>query len=481
MTGNTSHHSQTSSSVLFFLIFCITAFASSPALARSTRVYGTVQDAAGRGVPLALVRFIAGADTAAAFTDSTGTYSVNLTMESVSVTEEKPVEFSLEQNYPNPFNPSTVIGYTLPAPANVRLDIYSISGQKIRTLVNGYEDAGRKTVQWDGRDRRGKGAAAGVYLYRLQAEKFTQTRKMLVLDGHSGSIAAKPATTTSNTEQITLSFTMEVKKEGFRSWRESCRISSDTSAFEKNVSLVSQYLRISRYPTRNYRVTAGNALSVQIFGISAPPLNETPELILVSTVGDSERIKLKTKYYRYEEVMGVEPYLTLSDDPTSGPLLLIGYFPTADSTAIPGDGVLQVNSAADTISVEYYSTADGDTIRGTLTVQKYRQEIVRDIVYEYVNRCWIILIDNDRWCPMAQNELFVRFIEGTSQDVIDSLNTRVGATIRQIFSFDDFHYISYLLQIPDGADLMDIMKTYAAEEIVQSVGPDANGTVCRIN
>lgn len=79
------------------------------------------------------------------------------------------------------------------------------------------------------------------------------------------------------------------------------------------------------------------------------------------------------------------------------------------------------------------------------------------------------------------NELFVRFIEGTSQDVIDSLNTRVGATIRQIFSFDDFHYISYLLQIPDGADLMDIMKTYAAEEIVQSVGPDANGTVCRIN
>jgi len=92
-----------------------------------------------------------------------------------------PTAYALHQNYPNPFNPTTIIEYDLPKSSAVRLEIYNITGQKARTLVSGQLAAGRQSAEWDGRDASGRRVSSGIYLYRLTAGEFVQTRKMLLL------------------------------------------------------------------------------------------------------------------------------------------------------------------------------------------------------------------------------------------------------------------------------------------------------------
>ncbi len=87
-----------------------------------------------------------------------------------------PQEFTLSQNYPNPFNPSTQIKYALPRDCWVRLDVYNILGQKVTTLVDGEQKAGYKVSRWDA-----SRLASGVYIYRIQAGDFAQSRKMILL------------------------------------------------------------------------------------------------------------------------------------------------------------------------------------------------------------------------------------------------------------------------------------------------------------
>jgi len=92
-----------------------------------------------------------------------------------------PARFFLAQNYPNPFNPSTSISYGLPSDSHVKLEVFNLLGQKVRTLIDGPQNAGYKTVVWDGRDAFGKSVASGVYFYRLNAGEHQDTRKMLMV------------------------------------------------------------------------------------------------------------------------------------------------------------------------------------------------------------------------------------------------------------------------------------------------------------
>ena len=92
-----------------------------------------------------------------------------------------PREFGLSQNYPNPFNPTTTIEYQLPVETKVELNIYNLLGQKVRQLVNRRQKAGYYAVRWDGRDEAGREVAAGIYLYRLQAEGFSRTKRLVIL------------------------------------------------------------------------------------------------------------------------------------------------------------------------------------------------------------------------------------------------------------------------------------------------------------
>lgn len=100
--------------------------------------------------------------------------------------ETIPVEYSLEQNYPNPFNPSTEIRFSIPTTGTVRLEIYAITGQKIKTLIDGRYAAGSYKVTWDGTNDAGSHVASGIYMYRIEAKRepsggFTLARKMVLV------------------------------------------------------------------------------------------------------------------------------------------------------------------------------------------------------------------------------------------------------------------------------------------------------------
>ncbi|MCH7886446.1 MAG: T9SS type A sorting domain-containing protein [Candidatus Marinimicrobia bacterium] len=87
-----------------------------------------------------------------------------------------PAEFSLSQNYPNPFNPETVIEFALPQSGDVSLVVYNIRGEEVARLLSGTVPAGNHRVSW-----HASNIASGIYLYKLQAGGFAQTRKMLLL------------------------------------------------------------------------------------------------------------------------------------------------------------------------------------------------------------------------------------------------------------------------------------------------------------
>ena len=93
-----------------------------------------------------------------------------------------PTDFLLGQNYPNPFNPTTTINYQINTAGDVKLVVYNLLGQEIRTLVNASNSAaGAYSVVWNGRDNVGQVVANGVYFYRLQLGDRSITNKMLLL------------------------------------------------------------------------------------------------------------------------------------------------------------------------------------------------------------------------------------------------------------------------------------------------------------
>jgi len=117
--------------------------------------------------------------------DLTESKSVEITLTSTGVAEFErmgiPHHFALEQNYPNPFNPSTLISYQLPKTSKVILKIYSINGQLVKTLINEFQNAGKYTVKWDGKDRNGKMIPSGIYIYSLIGDDYMESRRMVLL------------------------------------------------------------------------------------------------------------------------------------------------------------------------------------------------------------------------------------------------------------------------------------------------------------
>ncbi|MBP6672197.1 MAG: T9SS type A sorting domain-containing protein, partial [Bacteroidetes bacterium] len=97
-----------------------------------------------------------------------------------------PTVYKLEQNYPNPFNPSTTINYQLPEAGSVRIVIYNMLGQMVRTLVNEEQSAGYYSQIWNGADDSNRKVASGVYIYRIEAlgaqnRRFTEVKKMIMI------------------------------------------------------------------------------------------------------------------------------------------------------------------------------------------------------------------------------------------------------------------------------------------------------------
>lgn len=92
-----------------------------------------------------------------------------------------PKAYQLSQNYPNPFNPQTMIKYDLPEAGHVNITVYNILGQKVKALVDEYQEAGYRSANWDGKDETGKEVASGIYFYKIKAVGFEKTKKMVLL------------------------------------------------------------------------------------------------------------------------------------------------------------------------------------------------------------------------------------------------------------------------------------------------------------
>ena len=129
--------------------------------------------------------FIEELSVLAGVTNDIDTVKVTLTVDQQTAVDDNqgtlPTDYSLEQNYPNPFNPETVIEFNLPAPSHVTMTVFNIIGQKVTDIVDENLSAGNKRVVWDGRDAAGHEVQSGVYFYRITTDKFSMTRKMMLL------------------------------------------------------------------------------------------------------------------------------------------------------------------------------------------------------------------------------------------------------------------------------------------------------------
>jgi hypothetical protein len=101
---------------------------------------------------------------------------VSINVSVVSVVENVPAEFLLSQNYPNPFNPTTTIKYGLPEPTKVKLTVHNMLGQQVAVLVNEKQDAGYHHVEFNGTN-----FTSGVYFYRIQSDRFIESKKFLLI------------------------------------------------------------------------------------------------------------------------------------------------------------------------------------------------------------------------------------------------------------------------------------------------------------
>ncbi len=94
---------------------------------------------------------------------------------------EQPKEFKLYQNYPNPFNPETNIGFDIKEPGLVRLSIYNLLGQEVKTLVNSTMSGGHHRVVWNGTNNNGNHVNSGIYICRLSTKEAAFTKKLMLL------------------------------------------------------------------------------------------------------------------------------------------------------------------------------------------------------------------------------------------------------------------------------------------------------------
>jgi hypothetical protein len=99
----------------------------------------------------------------------------------VNAGDELPLVTKVYQNYPNPFNPETTIRFSLSQPGKVKIVIYNIKGEKVKTLLEQHLEAKNYTMIWNGKDENRKSVASGVYFYKFQTGKHLDTKKMLLI------------------------------------------------------------------------------------------------------------------------------------------------------------------------------------------------------------------------------------------------------------------------------------------------------------
>ena len=123
--------------------------------------------------------------TAYDFSGNQGEFSAEVPVQVTGIGDMQeqniPTAFVLDQNYPNPFNPSTVIRFGLPRQAEIKVVIYNILGEPIRTIAQGKFGAGYHQITWNGKDDQGHTVSAGIYIYRLEGKNVHMAKKMILM------------------------------------------------------------------------------------------------------------------------------------------------------------------------------------------------------------------------------------------------------------------------------------------------------------
>ena len=281
-------------SVLFLSIFVLFFTEHSNT---QTVLSGVVSDSDSDPVQNALVQLIDQVDTTIVFQDITnenGEYFIQVT--SVNGQQSRqPDSYKLFQNYPNPFNPSTVIFYELAKPTNVKIVIHNILGQKIKTLVDGFQSNLYGKVIWDATDDKGNGVSAGVYIYSLIADGHRINKKMLLLDGYqgrsrSGNIPSQInyfSTAENTNKTVSNSFLLKVSGDQIQTYREYLQL---TDNMELDITVLRTINKNAVFiDTTKTKI---NIISVDTTSYSKPIYNiqfegEIPELKAGSVIVDS--------------------------------------------------------------------------------------------------------------------------------------------------------------------------------------------------
>jgi hypothetical protein len=124
---------------------------------------------------------VVGVAVASQHTVRSGFWSPGQTPSDIEPDASTPERFALHLGGPNPFRDQTKIHFDVPAGGgSVRIDLFDVAGRHVRSLLDGPVTAGRQVVVWDGRDERGYPVGLGIYLCRMDAPKYTETRKLVV-------------------------------------------------------------------------------------------------------------------------------------------------------------------------------------------------------------------------------------------------------------------------------------------------------------
>jgi len=110
----------------------------------------------------------------------TGFYGDNELSSVTDLTPEIP-KYALTQNYPNPFNPTTRIKFALKQSEKVRVDVFNLKGQKVKTLLNKVMNEGEHEIVWNGKDSNNKSVSSGIYFYKMSASRYSNVKKMILL------------------------------------------------------------------------------------------------------------------------------------------------------------------------------------------------------------------------------------------------------------------------------------------------------------
>jgi len=127
---------------------------------------------------------IIAADEALNWSDLSNVIAVKTESMSLDVETDEyalPDDFHLAQNYPNPFNPSTRIEFSIPVTAHVTISIFNTLGQKTATIIDEIKPAGNYSITWDGVDMYGQKVSSGIYIYRIKADNYADSKKMALV------------------------------------------------------------------------------------------------------------------------------------------------------------------------------------------------------------------------------------------------------------------------------------------------------------